>query len=463
VCEDGKSHDALNIVLKGECVVTGGIHEGEIRSTGMCWGLADLDSRMSMVTVRAQTEVYILELSRLDYITAMSVPEQDQLKRRFQILKSCVLELPSEQDLGAVMFSEFRLHTFVHKEIIFQQGAHLDTIKGVEVQGDVDAHGAAGVGPVKEFFLDFIIRGSLQLTRRTEFLPSQDRVPLPVCKNLAILELSEGDCYTALDIYGNQNTWSCSAVVTSDIIEIMRIRFSEFRFLVTPQRLNKLEAVSLRHNRTRANTLRGLVRCQEDMSFDNGKPCKLKGDDLGIFDKMGLAPLLQPNFSKKRLFQIRPLDEAPPENTRPQTARAKISAFQGAAGKTRVAVAAQSTPGHRLRQAASAQYGTLLAPQDRLGQERTTSYLPIRRPETARTRARSKELAIPLLRNTTLLPRQNEFANEQNLHFDSIWCSPELPQFGGTVYMCKLKWSDVCVCVCVLSVCARVSVLRFNV
>ena len=47
---------------------------------------------------------------------------------------------------------------------------------------------------------------------------------------------------------------------------------------------------------------------------------------------------------------------------------------------------------------------------------------------------------MPAQRKTTLRTRQNEFANEQNLHHDAIWCSPSLPQFGGTVYMCKLKW-----------------------
>ena len=442
VCADGESHDALFIVLKGECVVTGGMHDGEIRSEGMCWGLMDLDSRISTVTARAQNEVHMLELSRLDYITANAAPQQDLLTRRFEIFRSCILQLPSasEQDLGAILFSDFHIHTFVHKEIISQQGAHLDVIKGAGVEGDADTDGASADGPVTELFLDFITRGSVQLLHKTEFLPIQDRVPTPMCKNLAILELSVGDCYTALDIFGNRNTWSCSAVVTSDVVEVLRIRMSDFRSVVTPQRLKKLEAASLTHNRSRANTLRSLVRCQEEMSCDSGKPCALKGDDLAVFDRMGLAPSLQPGFSKRRLLQIRPLEEAPPENTRPQTARPKISAFEGAAGKSRVAVAAQSTPGHRLKQAASEQYEALLAPKDPRAVERTSSYLPISRPETARTRARTKELAVPSQRKTTLPIRQNEFANQQNLHHDAVWCSPTLPQFGGTVYMCKLKW-----------------------
>ena len=65
-------------------------------------------------------------------------------------------------------------------------------------------------------------------------------------------------------------------------------------------------------------------------------------------------------------------------------------------------------------------------------------YLPLQRPETARTRERIKELATPTPRKH-VVPRPAHNLWDKKMHYDAIWCSPTLPQFGGTVYMCKLK------------------------
>jgi len=48
-------------------------------STGMCWGLSDIEVRVAGATVRAETRVHTIELSRLDFISAISAPEQTQL------------------------------------------------------------------------------------------------------------------------------------------------------------------------------------------------------------------------------------------------------------------------------------------------------------------------------------------------------------------------------------------------
>jgi hypothetical protein len=66
--ENGESPDALLIVLQGESVVEGFPLEGEVRGKGTCWGLNDLASRLSKTTVRAETQVHVLSLSRLDFI-----------------------------------------------------------------------------------------------------------------------------------------------------------------------------------------------------------------------------------------------------------------------------------------------------------------------------------------------------------------------------------------------------------
>lgn len=56
-------------MLQGESVVEGWPLEGELRGKGTCWGLNDLVSRLSKITVRAQTHVHVLSLSRLDFIS----------------------------------------------------------------------------------------------------------------------------------------------------------------------------------------------------------------------------------------------------------------------------------------------------------------------------------------------------------------------------------------------------------
>jgi hypothetical protein len=56
-------------VLQGDSVVEGWPLEGELRGKGTCWGLNDLVSRLSQITVRAQTHVHVLSLSRLDFIS----------------------------------------------------------------------------------------------------------------------------------------------------------------------------------------------------------------------------------------------------------------------------------------------------------------------------------------------------------------------------------------------------------
>lgn len=66
--EKDESPDALLMVLQGESVVEGFPLEGEVRGKGTCWGLNDLASRLSKVTVRAQTRVHVMSLSRLDFI-----------------------------------------------------------------------------------------------------------------------------------------------------------------------------------------------------------------------------------------------------------------------------------------------------------------------------------------------------------------------------------------------------------
>jgi len=48
----------------------------------MCWGLSDIEVRVAGATVRAETRVHTIELSRLDFISAISAPEQTQLGKR---------------------------------------------------------------------------------------------------------------------------------------------------------------------------------------------------------------------------------------------------------------------------------------------------------------------------------------------------------------------------------------------
>ena len=129
--------------------------------------------------------------------------------------------------------------------------------------------GGDASAPIRDLFLDFIAKGSVQLVRKSYFLssssplvPAQDggvegngapessrmagrgkgngaksarqTHEAPLDKRLALIEFSEGDCYTALDIYGGRDRWTCSAVATSEV-EVMRINFRDFRNLIAPQ------------------------------------------------------------------------------------------------------------------------------------------------------------------------------------------------------------------------------------
>jgi len=56
----------------------------------MCWGLSDIEVRVAGATVRAETRVHTIELSRLDFISAISAPEQTQLGKRCAGVCLCV-------------------------------------------------------------------------------------------------------------------------------------------------------------------------------------------------------------------------------------------------------------------------------------------------------------------------------------------------------------------------------------
>jgi hypothetical protein len=475
VCEESVSNDALHIVLHGECTVEGGPLHGEKRSKGMCWGLKDEHSRTSVVTVRALTKLHIMELSRLDYVSARAAPEQSHLEKRLNVFKSRILRDTSipDQVCGTLLVQNFRSLRFPQNTAICTQSDPLDVLKGVgghvgdfPQTGSTQHREAADNWPVshagadsaltlKDLYLDFVVQGSIQLIRKAEFSPAQgsmsgkasknknrqdrlklpiEAIPIPVYKNLALLELSEGDCYTALDIYGGQDRWTCSAVASSDV-EILRISITEFRHLVTAQRMKDLEKMSLRHNKSRADTLSQLANCHASISIDGG--CNLRGNDIRLFSDMAL-PLSLQKLSKARLQMIRPLDEKASTIQRPQTARAKITAFQSAPGKTKVAVAAETTPGHPLKQAATRIHLSRMRLRDHFTEEQDSSYIPITRLETTRTRERTRELAIPNPRKQAV-PREVNRLWDKKTKVAATWCSPTLPQFGGTVYMCKLK------------------------
>jgi hypothetical protein len=166
-----------------------------------------------------------MELTRLDFITATSAPEQRQLKKRFEIFRSSIVKQPTtpEKELAPLMFANFRVHDFKANQIIWAQGARLDVLQGHE--GDLRTlvpenaqNASADGGPgVKDLYLDFITKGTVQLIRKTEFIQKDSCVAIeaaavPLYKNLPLLELSEGDCYSALDIYGcdYQNISTCA-------------------------------------------------------------------------------------------------------------------------------------------------------------------------------------------------------------------------------------------------------------
>jgi hypothetical protein len=204
------------------------------------------------------------------------------------------------------------------------------------------------------------------------------------------------------------------------------------------QHLKAFEEQSLCLNQTRADSLRRQVQCQLDMSTSGTGG--LRDDDQRMFDDMARPLSIQPGFSQDRLKMVRSIQDSAPDMTlRPVSARAKISAFRKYGSKTKVEVAAESTPSHTLKQTTARHFQAILTPTDHLAQERNESYLPVRRPETARTHKRTKELAVPAPRKQ-VPPRQQNMLWDKKTNHAASWCSPTLPQFGGTVYMCKLKW-----------------------
>jgi hypothetical protein len=156
------------------------------------------------------------------------------------------------------MLSSFQVVEIPKKTTIAAQGERLDQLHGTQAGIDPSL-------PIRELYLDFITRGSVQLVRKACFRSTVPRTStkdggkrvresaakigrgdrgggmdaneaheVPVYKHLPLIEFSEGDCYTALDIYGGRDRWTCSAVATTDV-EVVRIVFRDFRNLIAPQ------------------------------------------------------------------------------------------------------------------------------------------------------------------------------------------------------------------------------------
>lgn len=168
------------------------------------------------------------------------------------------------QDLSQGMLSSFQVVEIPKKTVIAAQGGRIDQLHGMQAV----VAGTDPSTPIRDLFLDFITKGSVQLVRKACFRSTVPRTSAedsrgggkrvresaakigrdnrgggkdaneaheaPVYKHLPLIEFSEGECYTALDIYGGRDTWTCSAVATTDV-EIVRIAFRDFRNLIAPQ------------------------------------------------------------------------------------------------------------------------------------------------------------------------------------------------------------------------------------
>lgn len=167
--------------------------------------------------------------------------------------------MESFHDVSPGILSCFQVIQVPSKAVIVEQGARLDQLYGLGSCGDYGA-------PLQDLFLDFIAKGSVQLVRKSCFVSSPPFISAqggrearrsdpqgwegkekesgangsvqahetPLYKHLPLIEFAEGDCYTALDIYGGQDHWTCSAVAISEV-EVLRINLREFCNLIAPQ------------------------------------------------------------------------------------------------------------------------------------------------------------------------------------------------------------------------------------